>query len=117
MSTSTNPMISSSDVNGTEVYSNAGNDLGHIDHVMIDKKSGNVAYAVMHFGGFLGMGEESHPIPWNKLRYEPAKNGYVTDITEDQLKGAPERRDNWYADRDWENRTHDYYGVAPYWGI
>lgn len=113
----TSTLISSTDVNGTEVYSHDGNNVGHIDHLMIDKKSGKVAYAVMHFGGFLGMGEESHSIPWDKLRYDTGKNGYVTDITEEQLKGAPERSREWHSDRDWEQRTHDYYSVRPYWGI
>ncbi|WP_026481182.1 PRC-barrel domain-containing protein [Ahrensia sp. 13_GOM-1096m] len=108
--------ISSKDVNGTEVYGNDGDSVGHIDHLMIDKKSGHVAYAVMHFGGFLGMGEESHAIPWAKLRYDTAKEGYITDITEEQLKGSPSRTENWQDDPDWEKRTHEYYAVTPYWG-
>lgn len=109
-------LISSSDVNGTEVFGNNGDGVGHIDHLMIDKKSGHVAYAVMHFGGFLGIGEESHTIPWAKLRYDTAKEGYVTDITEEQLKGSPARTENWHSDPEWEKRTHDYYAVTPYWG-
>ncbi len=108
-------LVSSSDVNGTNVYGKDGASIGSIDHLMIDKQSGKVAYAVMGFGGFLGMGEEHHPVPWSKLNYDISKNGFVTDITEADVKGAPTRADNWQADRDWEKRTHDHYMVPHYW--
>lgn len=113
--TSTNSLVSTADVNGTNVYGADGIKIGAIDHLMIDKQSGNVAYAVMGFGGFMGLGEEHHPVPWAKLTYDPAKDGFVTDITEFEVKGAPERHDTWYTDRDWERRTHDHYGVPTYW--
>ncbi|MCX7559267.1 PRC-barrel domain-containing protein [Sulfitobacter sp. F26204] len=108
-------LVSSSDVNGTVVYGSDGSNIGSIDHLMIDKQSGNVAYAVMGFGGFLGLGEEHHPIPWSKLTYDTHKHGFVTDLTEQEVKGAPKRNDNWQADRDWERRAHDHYGVPLYW--
>lgn len=111
----TNALVSSSDVNGTDVYGRDGSHIGSIDHLMIDKQSGKVAYAVMGFGGFLGLGEDYHPVPWNKLNYEPSRDGFVTDLTEEQVKGAPARHDTWYADRDWERRTHEHYGVPMYW--
>ncbi len=110
-----NPLVSSADVNGTSVYGVGGEKVGEIDHLMIDKQSGKVSYAVMGFGGFLGMGAEHHPIPWGKLTYDTSKNGYVTDISEQQLTGAPARTDEWHRDRDWEKRTHDYYAVPYYW--
>jgi len=109
-------LVSSADVDGTNVYARDGSSIGSIDHLMIDKQSGKVAYAVMGFGGFLGMGEEHQPVPWSKLTYDTSKNGFVTDITEQDVKGAPTRSDDWHADRDWERRTHDYYGVPHYWG-
>ena len=56
---------------------------------MVEKRSGKVAYAVMSFGGFLGMGSNYHPLPWNQLTYEPAQGGYVVDLTKEQLEGAP----------------------------
>ena len=56
---------------------------------MVDKRSGHVAYAVLSFGGFLGMGTSYHPLPWNQLTYEPAQGGYVVDLTREQLEGAP----------------------------
>lgn len=108
-------LVSSSDVNGTEVYSRDGTHIGSVDHLMIDKQTGKVAYAVMGFGGFLGLGEDHHPIPWGKLTYDTAKEGFVTDITEAEVKGAPRRTETWYADRDWERRAHDHYGVPTYW--
>ncbi len=113
MSTST--LVSSADVTGTEVYGRGGAHIGSIDHLMIDKQSGKVAYAVMGFGGFLGLGEDHHPVPWSKLHYDPEKNGFVTDITEEEVKGAPARHDGWYADRDWERQMHDHYRVPVYW--
>lgn len=115
MTTTAHPLVSSDDVNGTDVYGRDGAHIGAIDHLMIDKASGKVAYAVMGFGGFLGIGEDHHPIPWNKLTYEPAQGGFVTDLTEAEVEGAPERHDTWYADRDWERRTHEHYGVPMYW--
>ena len=87
---------------------------------MIDKVSGKVAYAVMSFGGFLGIGEQYHPLPWSTLTYDTDKGGYVVNLSREQLEGAPhyEARDtpDW-GDRAYERRLHDYYGVNPYWGI
>ena len=111
----TSNMVSSSDVNGTEVYGRDGAHIGSIDHLMIDKESGRVAYAVMGFGGFLGMGEDHYPVPWDKLNYDTQKDGFVTDITADQVEGAPARTDDWHRNREWERQTYDYYNVAPYW--
>lgn len=110
-------LVSSSDVNGTEVYGRDGSHVGTIDHLMIDKQSGKVAYAVMGFGGFLGLGEDHVPVPWGKLTYDTARNGFVTDLTEAEVTGAPDRpRDrDWTTDRDWEHRTHEYYGLQTYW--
>ena len=113
--TSANPMISSSTVNGTDVYSPSGDHLGHIDELLIDKRSGRVAYAMMGFGGFLGLGEEQYPLPWGKLRYDTEQGGYVTDVTREQIEGAPQRTDNWATDREWERGYYNYYGLAPYW--
>lgn len=113
--TSTSSMVSSADVNGTEVYSPTGDHLGQIDHLTIDKASGQIAYAVMSFGGFLGIGAGHHPVPWKKLTYDTDLGGFVTDITQEQLTGAPAWGDNWSEDRDYQRRNYDYYGVSPYW--
>ncbi|MTH61858.1 PRC-barrel domain-containing protein [Paracoccus litorisediminis] len=108
-------LVSSANVNGTAVYGRDGSHIGTIDHLMIDKPSGNVAYAVMGFGGFLGLGEEHLPVPWHALRYDTALGGFVTDLTEEQVTGAPARSEGWDRDRDWETRTYEYYGCPPYW--
>ncbi len=113
--TSSNPLVSSSDVDGTDVYGTGGDKVGHIDHLMIDKQSGKVAYAVMQFGGFMGMGGDNHPVPWGKLTYDTSKDGFVTDITKEQLEGAPSRNDDWDRDRAWEEKAHTYYGTPGYW--
>ena len=110
-----NPMISSADVNGTAVYNTEGDKLGTIDHLMLDKKSGKVAYAVMGSGGFLGIGEEYSPIPWNALKYDTTLEGYVTGITAEQYRTAPKWERDWDRDRDWETRVWSHYGLQPYW--
>lgn len=110
-----NPMISSADVNGTAVYSPNGERIGTIEYLMIDKLSGRVAYAVMGSGGFLGIGSEHTPVPWDALKYDTSLEGYVTGITLDKFREAPQRAENWQGDRDWEQRTWNYYGLTPYW--
>jgi sporulation protein YlmC with PRC-barrel domain len=109
-------LISSEDVQGTEVYDLSGNHIGEIDHLMIDKLSGRVPYAVMSFGGFLGLGHSHYPVPWAKLTYDTKLNGFRMDISEAQLRDAPEFSDDTWSNREWERNVHDYYGVPPYWG-
>jgi len=113
------PLIESDRVEGTTVYDRGGNDIGSIKRLMIEKLSGQVAYAVMSFGGFLGMGSEEHTIPWSKLNYDTSLGGYRTDISEEQLRGAPTfyRDQNWdWSDRNREQELHDYYRAPYYWG-
>jgi sporulation protein YlmC with PRC-barrel domain len=107
-------LISSEKVEGTAVYDPTGTWLGSIQSVMINKMSGRVAYAVMSFGGFLGLGQKFFPVPWSQLRYEPAKEGYVTSITEGQLSAAPgyDAQRSW-EDADWRDNLDRYYGVDP----
>lgn len=109
-------MISSEDVEGTEVYDAKGEHIGEIDHLMIDKVSGQVRYAVMSFGGFLGMGHSHYPLPWAKFSYDTTLDGYRVEIDEQQLRDAPEYSDDSWGSREWERNVHDYYGVRPYWG-
>jgi sporulation protein YlmC with PRC-barrel domain len=107
--------ISSEDVQGTEVYGPDGKNIGEIDHLIIDKLSGRVAYAVMSFGGFLGLGHSHYPIPWGALTYDKSLGGFRTNVTEQQLRDAPEFSDDSWQDRDWETRTHRHYGATEYW--
>jgi hypothetical protein len=74
--------ISSEDIQGTEVCGAGGKNIGEIDHLIIDKVSGRVAYAVMSFGGFVGLGHSHYPIPWGALTYDPLLGGFRTSITE-----------------------------------
>jgi hypothetical protein len=108
-------LISSEDVEGTNVYGTNDTKVGEIDHLMIDKISGKVTYAVMSFGGFLGLGHSHYPVPWAALKYDPTLGGYRTGITEQQLRDAPEFSDDVWGDRDWELRTHKHYGAPQYW--
>jgi hypothetical protein len=85
----TGDLIASDKVEGTAVYDRNGTKLGSVYNFMVEKRSGHVAYAVLSFGGFLGMGSSYHPLPWNQLTYDPAQGGYVVDLTREQLEGAP----------------------------
>jgi hypothetical protein len=82
-------LIGSDKVEGTAVYGAGGNKIGSIERVMIDKLSGKVSYAVLSFGGFLGIGDDHYPLPWQSLKYDTNLGGYVTGITEAQLQNAP----------------------------
>jgi sporulation protein YlmC with PRC-barrel domain len=108
-------LISSEDVEGTEVYDPSGKHIGEVDHLTIEKMSGRVAYAVISFGGFLGLGHSHYPVPWNALTYDTKLSGFRTNINEKQLRDAPEFSDDSWGDRDWEARTHKHYGAQTYW--
>src|ERR1700675_1334695 len=82
-------LIAASKVNGTTVYNRAGEKLGSIYDIMLDKISGKAEYAIMSFGGFLGIGDRYHPLPWSVLNYDPAQGGYVVDLDPRRLGGAP----------------------------
>jgi hypothetical protein len=82
-------IISSDKVEGTAVYNAAGEKLGSIDDLMIDKVSGQIRYAVMEFGGFLGMGTDRYPIPWKMMQYSTDQDGYIVPLNKDRLKQAP----------------------------
>jgi len=111
-------LIAASKVSGTPVYNKAGESLGSIEEVMLDKRLGRVAYAVMAFGGFLGIGERYHPLPWSMLEYDISLGGYRVNLDRDRLEGAPSfaasEAPDW-ADRAWGQRVNDYYGTQPYW--
>lgn len=108
-------MISSERVKGTNVYSPEKEKIGAVDHLMIDKVSGRVRYAVISFGGFLGLDESHYPVPWQMLTYDTELEGYQTPITEDQLKDSPQFSDDAFGDKQWEEALHKHYQVPPYW--
>jgi hypothetical protein len=116
----TDRLIASDKVEGTAVYNRQNERLGTVLNFMVDKASGRVAYAVMSFGGFLGMGESYHPLPWRMLTYDMAKGGFVVDLDPSRLKKAPTYTSanvpNW-SDRTYGTRIDEYYGMSPYWGM
>ena len=115
----TQSLIASDKVEGTPVRRSDGEKVGTVERVMIEKRSGKVAYAVMSFGGFMGLGEEYYTLPWGTLRYNTDLDAYELNLTEEQLRGAPKRsaegHDPTY-ERDWEEHVHRYYNATPYWG-
>ena len=82
-------LIASNKVEGTAVYNQKGERLGTVENFMVGRRSGQVAYAVLSFGGFLGVGEGHHPLPWNALTYDTKLGGYVVDLDKAQLSKAP----------------------------
>jgi len=115
----TTSLIGSDKVEGTAVYGADEKKIGKTERVMIDKISGKVAYAVLSFGGFMGMGEDYYPVPWPMLKYDTKLGGYRVNLTKDQLEKAPKysKSTDWNWNRENERRVHDYYMVPPYWGV
>jgi sporulation protein YlmC with PRC-barrel domain len=103
---------------GTNVYDTQGNRIGTIEDIVLDKLSNNIQFAVVSFGGFLGMAEKYHPMPWSALDYDPEQDGYVVTMTKDQLQAAPASsieeltRDDGTA---WRDQVYSYYKAKPYW--
>ena len=112
------PLIPMKRVNGAQVFNQAGEEIGKIEDVAVDKRSGKVAYAILSFGGFLGLGEKHQPLPWSALNYDPDRGGYVIDVTEEFLRLAPKldpaELSGW-DDTEKREAFHTYYGAAPYW--
>ncbi|WP_394885783.1 PRC-barrel domain-containing protein (plasmid) [Mesorhizobium sp. AaZ16] len=113
----THDLIASDMVVGTNVYDIQGNHIGRVERLILEKRGGRVSYAVLSFGGFLGIGDDYYPLPWQKLDYDENLGGFRIDLTKEQVEGAPH-----YAreqDFDWDaesgRRVYDYYGVRPYW--
>jgi len=113
-------LIAADQVEGTKIYNPGGESLGSVEDVMIDKVSGKIAYAVVGFGGFLGIGDRHYPLPWEKLTYDTAMGGYVVDLDRRTLEGAPSYSDTERAgweDPAWGRQVYDYYGTRPYWDM
>ena len=110
-------LIAANKVQGTNVYNLAGDKLGSVDDIMIDKVSGHTIYAVMSFGGFLGMDKKHHPLPWGALKYDAQKGGYVVNLDKKLLEAAP----NYDSDSefkwtpDYGRKVDSYYKAPSYW--
>jgi len=110
--------LKASDMIDTDVVSPQGDNIGEVKEVVIDPNTGKVAYAVVSFGGFLGMGKKLFAIPFKALQYSWEENEYVLDAPREQLEQAPGfDDDNWpmMADEQWNRDIHTYYALTPYW--
>lgn len=104
-------------LNGNDVYNRQDEDLGDVKEIMLDVPSGRVAYAVLSFGGFLGMGDKLFAVPWTALKLDTVNKRFVLDVSKERLKEAPGfDKDAWpdMADPTWVKGVHAYYGVTPY---
>lgn len=111
--------ILASKVNGTPVYDLNGDKIGHVEDVVLDKLSNNIIFAVLGFGGVLGMGEKFHPIPWSLLDFDPEKGGYVVNVDKNQLEEAKTYDIDALTAGDGasliRNETYKYYQAEQYW--
>jgi sporulation protein YlmC with PRC-barrel domain len=101
-----------------DVVNASGEDLGKIEAIMLDVQSGRIAYAVLSFGGFLGMGTKLFAIPWSALTLDADEKRFILDVPKDRLENAPGfDKDHWpaMADPRWARELHEYYDVTPYW--
>jgi sporulation protein YlmC with PRC-barrel domain len=117
MSLRPNRLIASNKVEGTTVYNRGGEKLGTIYNFMVDKRSGQVEYAVLQFGGLFGLGSDYYPLPWDVLTYGTDQSGYVIDLDKTMLEKAPRYTSDTEPsfDRNYGREVYGYYGVTyPY---
>jgi sporulation protein YlmC with PRC-barrel domain len=113
------PRVMAADtLEGNDVKNTAGEHLGAINHIMLDVPTGRVAYAVLSFGGFLGMGDKLFAIPWRALNLDTENKCFILDVSKDELKQVPGfDKDRWpsMADEQWARELHRFYRTTPYW--
>ncbi len=110
-------LIAAKKVLDTDVYNIKGEELGTIDDIMIDKVSGKAIYAIMSFGGFLGIGEKYHPLPWSVLTYDERKEGYVVNLDKKILEDAPtyDIDEDFLWTPEYGRQVDKYYNAPTYW--
>ena len=110
-------LIAAEKVEGTDVYNLQGEKLGTVDDIMIDKVSGKAIYALMSFGGFLGIGQKYHPLPWSTLKYDETKGGYVVNLDKRMLENAPtyDMDEDFRWTPDYGRQVDKYYNAPTYW--
>lgn len=114
----TNLVLTSSSISGTKVKNPQGKDLGDVKDLMIDTETGNVAYVILSFGGFLGMGDKLFAVPFEAFRFDTNSEEMVIDVDKEKLENAPGfDKDNWpkSPDRSFISDIHSHYGYTPYW--
>jgi sporulation protein YlmC with PRC-barrel domain len=111
-------VMSAGTLAGDRVRNSAGEDLGKIEEIMIDVPTGRVAYAVLSFGGFLGMGDKLFALPWDALQLNEDEHEFILNVDKATLENAPGfDQDNWpdMADENWASQIYGHYGSKPYW--
>ena len=112
--------LSTSSLNGTQVVNPQGEDLGHVEDMMIDLNSGHILYTVLSFGGILGIGNKLFAVPFESFIVDQNREVFVLNIDKDRLEDAPGfDKDNWpqHSDRSFQTEVYTYYNVDPYWDI
>lgn len=110
-------LMGANTLDGNDVYNKQNEDLGDIKEIMLDVPTGRVAYAVLSFGGFLGMGDKLFAVPWNALALDTVNKRFVLDVSKKRLENAPGfDKDAWpdMADAKWAKEVHAYYGVPQH---
>ncbi len=103
-------------LNGNDVYNHRDEDIGDIKEIMLNMRSGQVSYAVLSYGGFLGMGDKLFAVPWEALKLDTENKRFVLKVDKERLESAPGfDKDNWpnMADPSWAEGIHSYYGTTP----
>lgn len=116
--TETRRVVSAGTMTGDSVRNLAGEDLGNVQEIMLDVHDGTIAYAVLSFGGFLGMGEKLFAVPWKALTLVQDEKHFLLDVDKTVLENAPGfAKDDWpdFSDAGWGQGIHDHYGTTPYW--
>jgi hypothetical protein len=112
-------VVLGSKVIGESVINRQNENLGKIHELVFDAKSGRLAYAVLSFGGFMGMGNKLFALPWGSLEFSATENKLILNVDKEKLKSAPgfDAAAKWpdFADRTWGSSIHTYYGNTPYW--
>jgi sporulation protein YlmC with PRC-barrel domain len=112
-----NRFLETSKIPGTSVYDGSHSAIGTVEDLIIDTMTGKARYAVLSFGGFLGIGESEYVIPWTALKWDSELAGYVTGITEEQLQSSPDLDPLSLRNRETESRLHEAYGAPTYWEL
>ncbi len=111
-------LLSAGSLTGDAVVNPSGDNLGTLEEIMVDIDTGRVGYAVLSFGGFLGMGQKLFAVPWSSLSVDTVNHRLVLDVPKERLENAPGfDKDNWpnMADRTWGESIHTHYASRPYW--
>jgi sporulation protein YlmC with PRC-barrel domain len=111
-------IMDASTLEGDTVVNSSGEDLGKIEAIMLDVAAGRIAYAVLSFGGFLGVGSRYFAIPWSAFTLDAGEKRFILGVSRDRLENAPGfDKDHWpsMVDATWATEVHNYYDVTPYW--